>query len=890
MAKGLEDTVFYSYSRFLGHNEVGDSPDFFGMDEKSFHKAMARRHEHFPMDMNASSTHDSKRGEDARARLAVITDMPKLWEQYVSRWREMNASFKNDSEAVPSLNDEYFIYQTLVASLPCPKNSGKRKIMDTPENYPDRLANYIIKAVREAKEITSWAEPDKAYENGIKEFLGTILQDQPFLNSLYEFLEWISDYGLINSLNQVLLKITCPGTPDFYRGSESWNFSLTDPDNRQPVDYKLLNEQLKSFGENDKINFGDLWKERENGRIKLWLTKTLLRERLKNPEFFRDAEYIPLEVTGEYQKHLFSFLRKSDNLEYLVAVPLHLAEMDGQKKYSEKIIDWSKTYIKLPPDSKELWNDILHGGEFLSSEQINVSKLFMNQTLSILRGTVVKNERKAGILLHISSLPGKFGIGDFGPEAYHFVDLLHRSHQTYWQILPLSYTDPVSGFSPYSSLSAFAGNIMFISPEILRENDLIDISILEEGLLASERNNNFDGALMFKKRILQLAWENHKLANNESMENEFQDFCENENYWLEDFSLFLYFKRIYKQKCWVDWPKDIRERDKDILESHRKQNSDELASYKFFQFIFSRQWDLLRSYAHDKGIRFLGDAPIYVSYDSSDVWSHPGLFRLNPDLSMEAVAGVPPDYFNDEGQFWNMPLYRWDVMHKNSYKWWIARLKRNLELFDMVRIDHFRAFSKFWEIPGEDGTAVNGKWVMGPGKDFFEVIKEAFPSMPFVAEDLGNIDEAVYELRDGFGLPGMHVLQFAFGDNMATSVHIPHYHKRENIVYTGTHDNNTTQGWVKQELDKKSFERWQKYIGKPIKLKEAHLEIIHMAYASPAWLCVVPMQDWLGLDEKARMNMPSTSNGNWQWRLKSLDIDPETETLMVDYPLFFGRD
>jgi 4-alpha-glucanotransferase len=346
---------------------------------------------------------------------------------------------------------------------------------------------------------------------------------------------------------------------------------------------------------------------------------------------------------------------------------------------------------------------------------------------------------------------------------------------------------------------------------------------------------------------------------------------------------------MYVRKCWVHWPDDVKKRDEKMLEEHRKEYADELNSYKFFQFLFMRQWDLLKIYAHDKGILLFGDAPIYISYDSADVWSNPGLFRLNPDLSMESVAGVPPDYFNAKGQFWNMPLYRWDLMHKSGYKWWISRLKKNLELYDLVRIDHFRAFSKFWEIPGEEKTAVNGKWVEGPGEAFFSVIREHFPLMPFVAEDLGNIDKAVYKLRDEFGLPGMHVLQFAFGDNMPESVHIPHNHKSSNISYTGTHDNNTTQGWLKKEVDKKSLERWEKYIGKPIKIKEAHLEIIRMAYASPTWLTIIPLQDWLGLDEKARMNIPATSNGNWQWRLQSLDIPEETEKIMIEYAHLYAR-
>jgi 4-alpha-glucanotransferase len=451
------------------------------------------------------------------------------------------------------------------------------------------------------------------------------------------------------------------------------------------------------------------------------------------------------------------------------------------------------------------------------------------------------------------------------------VDFLKESGHSYWQVLPFTQTTLDSGWSPYSSPSAFAGNILMISPHKLSEESLISKDSFKKHRTTLSEKTDFPKALYIREELTRLAYENFIAQDNPSAKQEFENFCDKEDFWLDDYALFVLFKKQFEGKSWHLWPEEIRDRNPKILEQSKKENKQKIGLEKYRQYLFARQWQELKKYANHHGIRIIGDIPIYVSHDNADVWTNPLLFKLNADKSMKTVGGVPPDYFSQTGQLWNMPVYNWEMMAKENFRWWIQRIRKNLELFDVIRLDHFRGFEAYWEVSANEKTSENGSWVKGPGKKFFLHLKKAFPSMPFIAEDLGEVDEEVYRLRDEFALPGMKVLQFAFGDNLPEGVHIPHNYTFNSIVYTGTHDNNTTQGWYRFELDKASKKRIKLYTGNKIKTKNIHHILTRLAWASQAKMVIVPAQDLIGKDAEAQMNRPSIPKGNWTWRLKSMN-------------------
>ncbi len=498
------------------------------------------------------------------------------------------------------------------------------------------------------------------------------------------------------------------------------------------------------------------------------------------------------------------------------------------------------------------------------------------------------SERSAGILMHITSLPGKFEIGDFGPEAYRFADFLKNHDQKYWQMLPLNQVYRDGGYSPYSSLSAFAGNIYLISPELLLEQNLITELPVGNKLHTSDKVH-YERIVQIKETVIDEVYKNFKTRPFNTLARNFEEFCEKEAFWLNDYALFVYLKKTQGMIPWNDWPAEFRDRDERVMKMVVKENADKIEREKFAQFLFLYQWKELKSYCNSREIKIFGDIPIYVNYDSADVWSHPELFKLDKNRMKLAVSGVPPDYFSKEGQLWGMPVFNWAVMKKDGYSWWIDRIKKNLELFDLLRLDHFRGFSTFWEVPVSEKTAVNGTWIKGPGADFFNALKKVFPEMPFVAEDLGDVDQPVYDLRDKFKLPGMRVLQFAFGKNFEKSHHIPHNHTYNSVVYTGTHDNNTTRGWFMNETGKMQRKHLKSYIGKKIHKRNCHWQLIRMTYASVAKLAIIPIQDFMGMGAEARMNIPSTENHNWLWRLSEKYLTPGIKRKIKKLVKTYGR-
>ncbi|CAM4132811.1 4-alpha-glucanotransferase [Gillisia limnaea] len=475
--------------------------------------------------------------------------------------------------------------------------------------------------------------------------------------------------------------------------------------------------------------------------------------------------------------------------------------------------------------------------------------------------------RSSGILIHITSLPSPFGIGDLGPEAYEFVDFLEASGHKYWQILPLNPTNAVYSHSPYSSDSAFAGNTLLISPELLEREGKIDLQNFELPIDNNPSKVDFDTVSKFKKAILDGAFINFK---KKKIPTAFKSFCKTHASWLDDYSLY---KALHKHfgVSWHLWPEALRDRNAAALNKAKKEHVEEIEKIKYFQFLFFSQWKLLSDYAHLNKVGFIGDIPFYINHDSADCWANAAYFKLDGNKKPSKISGVPPDYFSETGQLWGTPVYNWKVLQLHKYDWWIERIRQNLLLFDLVRLDHFRAFSAYWEVNAGDKTAENGKWIKSPGNDFFKIVQKKFPEMPLIAEDLGSLDEPVYKLIKDFDFPGMKVLQFAFGEDRVGNTYLPFNHLPNNLVYTGTHDNNTSRGWF-EKADKVVKLHFKDYVGTRVTSKNVHVHMQKMALNSVARLAIIPMQDIIGLGGAGIMNIPGTTKGNWTWRVDYEDI------------------
>ena len=488
--------------------------------------------------------------------------------------------------------------------------------------------------------------------------------------------------------------------------------------------------------------------------------------------------------------------------------------------------------------------------------------------------------RESGILMHITSLPGAYGVGTMGKQAFAFVDFLEEAGQSYWQILPLTPTG--YGDSPYQSCSAFAGNHYLIDLDMLVEDGLLEKSEIDHiDWCRSETKADFGRLYNNRLNVLRLAYS--RFRGGEA----FDSFCVENSSWLPDFALFMALKGKYQGKPWYSWEKGLKFRDPDAIWNARQELKDEIRFYSFVQFLFFRQWNALRAYAAQKGIRIIGDVPIYVPLDSVEVWSSPELFLLDQDLNPEAVAGCPPDAFSDDGQLWGNPLYRWDLLEQDGYSWWIRRLGAAGKLYDMVRLDHFRGFEAYWAVPYGDTTARNGKWIKGPGMSFINALKQQLPELDFIAEDLGFLTQEVLDLRRGSGFPGMKVLEFAF-DSREPSEYLPHTYTSNSVVYTGTHDNMTMRQWF-ETADPEAAQYAAEYMG--LTEKEGLVwGTIRTAMASVSDLCIIQMPDYLDLGGEARMNFPGTlSDCNWTWRAKDDIINKALAGRILNLTKLYGR-
>jgi 4-alpha-glucanotransferase len=494
--------------------------------------------------------------------------------------------------------------------------------------------------------------------------------------------------------------------------------------------------------------------------------------------------------------------------------------------------------------------------------------------------------RASGILLHITSLPSKYGIGDFGPEAYRFVDFLVRAKQSYWQMLPLTPPVPGPSYSPYNCLSAFAGNTLFISPELLYRQGLLARKEIKQTPTFPQRRVNYRLATAYKTKLLNAAFERFQAGLKVP---DYELFCSENRSWLDSFVSFFALRQHFQPRLWCDWPKKLRDGNKKALQAIGPRLRETIEKEKFFQYLFFKQWFALKQYCNEHGIRIIGDIPIYVAYDSADVWAHPKIFKLTSTKRRRAVAGVPPDSFSRTGQLWGNPVYDWRALENTDYSWWIQRVRHNLTLFDTVRLDHFRGFVKYWQIPASHRTAKNGTWVNGPKADFFNKLFRAFPAKPVIVEDLGYITKEVRSLAEKFQLPCMKVLQFAFDGDPAANTHCLANHVKNCVVYTGTHDNNTTRGWFEKEARPQQKKKLFDDLGRKVPANLVHWELIRLAMTSVANLAIIPMQDVLGLGQQARMNRPATIEGNWTWRLAPQQITAPTIRKLAKLTQTYGR-
>lgn len=496
-------------------------------------------------------------------------------------------------------------------------------------------------------------------------------------------------------------------------------------------------------------------------------------------------------------------------------------------------------------------------------------------------------QRASGLLVHPTSAPGAFGVGDFGAGAIRLLDFLAASGQRYWQTLPLGPTG--YGNSPYAALSAFAGNPLLISPERLLADDLLPPADLESLPAFPADRVDYGAVGPWKLALLQASYTRFAEHATPALRDEFAAFCAAHADWLDDFALFMALKATYDQAPWVAWPNGYAHRDPQTLTEARQTLADEIAFAQYTQFLFSRQWASVRAAARERGVAIIGDLAIFVAHDSADVWAHPDLFLLDERGEPTAVAGVPPDYFSPTGQRWGNPIYRWDALAATDYAWWIARTRQALTLADVIRLDHFRGFQAYWEIPASAETAIEGQWVTGPGAALFAAIRAALGDVPFIAEDLGLITPEVHALREALGFPGMRVLQFAFGDS-PTNQHLPHTYAQHSVVYTGTHDNDTTAGWFAELAGDE-----RRYVFAYLRLPddaspaEGAWALLRAAEASVATLALAPLQDALALGSAARMNFPSRADHNWEWRCQDADLTPELAARLRALAWRYGR-
>lgn len=491
--------------------------------------------------------------------------------------------------------------------------------------------------------------------------------------------------------------------------------------------------------------------------------------------------------------------------------------------------------------------------------------------------------RGSGVLLHVSSLPGPFGSGDLGTDAYQFIDWLAKAGMSYWQILPLNNIS--LGNSPYMSTSAFAGNVLFISLDKLHQKGLLEGADLLTEYGFNERQVDFENVIKFRMERLKKASLQFSTQQSKQLQKQFELFCKQQSFWLDDYALFMALNDAHPESSWNEWPAELVSRENKAIKKALKTHHQQILFWKFCQWVFFEQWNELRDYSKQKGIKIIGDLPIFVAYHSTDVWVNPELFELDEHYESTVVAGVPPDYFSETGQRWGNPLYRWSDHKKTNYQWWVERVRATMNMVDIMRLDHFRGLAAYWEIPADKETAIAGQWKIGPGSDLLNTLKKELGSLPIIAEDLGEITPDVDELRVEFDLPGMVVLHFAWGRG-GEKRFLPHNHRTDCVVYSGTHDNDTTSSWW-NNISEEQRHHLREYLASSG--QQPHWDLIRCAFASVANISVIPIQDFIGMGNEHRMNFPGRLEDNWGWRLLWSDLPDDLAPYLSHLNGMYGR-
>lgn len=497
------------------------------------------------------------------------------------------------------------------------------------------------------------------------------------------------------------------------------------------------------------------------------------------------------------------------------------------------------------------------------------------------------NKKASGILLHISSLPSEYGIGDLGPQAYRFADFLVRAGQSYWQVLPINPPAAEGHHSPYNSQSAFAGNSLFISPQLLFRQGLLTRKEIQSPPPSPKSNIDYRLVISYKKKLLNAAFQ--RFRKNISGDSGYKRFCSQNKWWLEDFAMFVALRDRFGSGLWYKWPAKFRNRQKKILKTAKSSLNDVVEREKFFQYQFFRQWFALKHYCNRYGIGIIGDIPIYVAFESADAWAHQEIFKLTKAKRPRLLSGVPPDSFSRTGQLWGNPVYDWKALKTSGYSWWIERVKYNLTLFDIVRLDHFRGFISCWEVPASYKTAEKGRWRRAGGEDFLRKLLKHSSKNLLIVEDIGRITDDVRAAIKKFALTNMKVLQYGFDRTTADNPHCPCNFENNSVVYTGTHDNNTIRGWFEKEVRVEKKKRLFDYLGRKVSMEHISWELIRLALSSASRLCIIPMQDVLGLASEARMNKPASTRGNWRWRLRREEITGAPGRKLARLTKIYGR-
>jgi len=493
--------------------------------------------------------------------------------------------------------------------------------------------------------------------------------------------------------------------------------------------------------------------------------------------------------------------------------------------------------------------------------------------------------RSSGILLPVFSLPGEYGIGDFGAESFRWIDCLHENYQKYWQVLPLNAS---LSHSPYFVSSAFAGNPFLISPERIAEEGLLKKEETVQGSFEAHHKVSYEKVASCKNALLRVAC--GRMRSRQGLESDFLRFCENHRKWLDDFALYAALKRHFHNRPWHLWPEEIRDRKTTALRKAEKELKKEICFEQFIQYCFYRQWEGLKQYANEKGILIFGDLPFYVAADSADAWIHPEYFKLTASKRPRKISGVPPDAFSRTGQVWGTPVYHWKKLKEDGYSWWIDRIRHNLSLYDLLRIDHFRGFVACWEIPASEKTAEKGKWVKAPGDDFFGRMFQSIQEGALIAEDLGMITTDVSDLLQKYRFPTMKVLLFAFGGTAAENPHLPHNHVPNSVVYTGTHDNDTVRGWFKERATEEEKNNFYAYVGRKVPESQISQEMMRLAFSSVSSIAILPFCDILDMGNEARINNPGHAHGNWLWRFRWDDVTSKHWRQLRRLTVTYGRD